>query len=81
MIIKVILITAAILAIGFVGFAISILIKKNGRFPELHIGRNEELKKRGISCATSQHKMEQEKAKNAKVYKKLTLLDKELESL
>jgi hypothetical protein len=81
MIVKVLLLTIAILAIAFIGFSISILIKKNGRFPELHIGRNEELKKRGISCATSQHKMEQEKAKNAKFYRKLSLLDKELENM
>jgi hypothetical protein len=81
MIVKVLLLSAIILAISFVGFAISILIRKNGRFPELHIGRNEELKKRGISCATSQHKMEQDKVKKAMQFKKLSLLDKELESL
>ncbi|MCT4602226.1 MAG: hypothetical protein N4A59_04845 [Marinifilum sp.] len=81
MIVKVLLLTVVILAIAFIGFAISILIKKNGRFPELHIGRNEELKKRGISCATSQHKMEQDKVKKARQFNKLSLLDKELESL
>jgi hypothetical protein len=81
MIVKVLLLSAIILAISFVGFAISILIRKNGRFPELHIGRNAELKKRGISCATSQHKMEQDKVKKAMQFKKLSLLDKELESL
>ncbi|WP_421918258.1 hypothetical protein [Marinifilum sp.] len=81
MIVKVLLLTIIILVIAFIGFAISILIKKNGRFPELHIGRNEELKKRGINCATSQHKIEQEKAKNAKLHKNLSLLDKEMESL
>jgi hypothetical protein len=81
MVFKVILLTVAIIAVAFAGFAISILIKKNGQFPELHIGRNEELKKRGISCATSQHKMEQAKAKKSQNPSKQSLLDKELNSL
>ncbi len=51
------LLAIILVAIAVIGLAISILIKKNGRFPELHIGKNEELKKRGISCATSQDKM------------------------
>ncbi len=63
MIIKVILISILLMAIAFAGLAISILIKKNGRFPEIHIGRSKELKKRGISCATSQDKTEQAKVK------------------
>lgn len=79
--ITVLLITIILLAIGFAGFAITILIKKNGKFPELHIGKNEDLKKRGIGCATSQDKMEQAKVKKSLQFKQLTLLDKELNSL
>lgn len=77
----VLLITIILLAIGFAGFAITILIKKNGKFPELHIGKNKDLQKRGIGCATSQDKMEQAKAKKSLQFKQLTLLDKELNSL
>ncbi|PKQ65601.1 hypothetical protein BZG02_00940 [Labilibaculum filiforme] len=79
--ITVLLITIVLLAIGFTGFAITILIKKNGKFPELHIGKNEDLKKRGIGCATSQDKTEQSKAKKSLQFKQLTLLEKELKSL
>lgn len=81
MILKVILLSVAIVGIAFVGFAITILIKKNGKFPELHIGRNEGLKKHGVYCAQTQDKMEQMKAKQKVQFKKMTLLDKELESL
>lgn len=77
----VLLLTIALLAIGFVGFAITILIKKNGKFPELHIGKNKHLQERGIGCATSQDKMEQAKAKKSIQFKQLTILDKELDSL
>ncbi|BAX79427.1 hypothetical protein [Labilibaculum antarcticum] len=79
--ITVLLITIILLAISFAGFAITILIKKNGKFPELHLGKNEDLKKRGIGCATSQDKMEQAKAKRSHQFKQLTLLDKEVNSL
>ncbi|RUT73239.1 hypothetical protein [Ancylomarina longa] len=81
MIIKVLLLTVVILGIAFAGFAISILIKKNGRFPELHIGANKDLKKRGIACATSQDKMEQLKVNKTIHLKQLTIIDKEFESL
>ena len=79
--IKVLLISIVLLAIGFAGFAIAILVKKNGQFPNLHIGNNEYLKQKGIGCATSQDKMEQAKAKKSLQFKKVSLLDKELKSL
>ena len=31
--------------------AVTILIKKNGRFPNIHVGGNKEMRKRGIVCA------------------------------
>lgn len=77
----VLLLTVALLAIGFVGFAVTILIKKNGKFPELHIGKNKHLQEKGIGCATSQDKMEQAKAKKSLQFKQYTLLEKELNSL
>lgn len=81
MIVKVLLLATVFIGICFVGFALSILVKKNGKFPELHIGRNKELKKRGIACATSQDKMEQAKAKKSLQTKEFNLLDKELDSM
>jgi len=54
MFLKILLLSIALVAVVFVLMAISILIKKNGKFPNLHIGSNKEMQKRGISCATSQ---------------------------
>lgn len=50
-----------ILAIILVGLAIlamsvGVLLKKDGKFPELHISKNKEMKKRGVSCVSSQDK-------------------------
>ncbi|PVX51747.1 hypothetical protein C7377_0032 [Balneicella halophila] len=54
---KVFILAIILVAIAVIGLAISMIIRKNGRFPELHIGRNEKLKEKGITCATSQDKM------------------------
>ena len=51
--------TVLILTIGLILVAVfllsvKILFSKSGKFPETHIGRNKEMKKRGISCAVTQ---------------------------
>ena len=81
MIIKLILISVVLLGIGFIGFAITILVKKNGQFPETHIGKTEFLKKEGITCATSQDKLEQAKAYKKGQFKKDNILEKVISKL
>ena len=54
--IKVLLLTTLIVAICMVLMAITILIKKNGRFPNTHVGGNKEMRKRGIRCVETQDK-------------------------
>lgn len=63
MIWKVLLLT--IILIAFVAFLMSfnVLFRKNGQFPNLHIGSNKEMSKRGISCATSQDRMARKKGR------------------
>ncbi|MBQ2808281.1 MAG: hypothetical protein IKJ61_03340 [Bacteroidaceae bacterium] len=51
---KTILFALLIIAISFVLLAITIIIKKNGRFPNIHIGGNKNMRQRGIKCAQSQ---------------------------
>jgi hypothetical protein len=34
--------------------SVSILLKKNGRFPNIHVGKNPAMRKRGIGCVESQ---------------------------
>lgn len=51
MFLKLLIISLILIAITFAFFGITILLKKNGRFPETHISRNKEMRKRGISCA------------------------------
>lgn len=53
MILKIFIIVAVLVGIAFLGLAITILIKKNGKFPEIHIGRNKAMQDKGIHCANT----------------------------
>ena len=48
---KVFLLTIALLALGVAGMAVTILVRKDGKFPDGEISRNRELRRRGIVCA------------------------------
>jgi hypothetical protein len=61
--IKAFLIAVGILLIAIVLMAVKILFTKKGKFPPLHINENVALRKKGVSCAHSQDKMEQNKTK------------------
>ena len=52
------MLVAGLLAIAFIGFAITILIKKRGKFPELHIGRNKNMKQKGIHCTRTTDRLD-----------------------
>lgn len=48
----------SLLAVGLAVLllGVGIIFKKNGRFPNTHVGGNRAMRERGISCHTSQHK-------------------------
>jgi hypothetical protein len=51
MFIKLLIVSAVLVGLALAGLAISILIRPDGQFPEIHISRNKEMRKRGITCA------------------------------
>jgi hypothetical protein len=51
MFLKLLILSAIFLSIAAAGFGIRMLIQSNSRFPETHISRNAEMRKRGITCA------------------------------
>lgn len=63
MFLTVFLIVIVLLAIALAGLAITILVKKGGKFPEIHIGRNKAMKKLGIHCANTTDRLERENYK------------------
>lgn len=48
---KTFLLAVIVLAIGVAGMAITIIVKKDGKFPDGEISHNKELRKKGIICA------------------------------
>ena len=52
------LFTLIIVAACMALLAIKILFKKNGRFPNTHIGHSAAMRKRGINCVQSMDRME-----------------------
>jgi len=50
---QIIIISFVVVGFSILAMAITILIKKNGKFPSIHIGGNVEMKKRGIHCAST----------------------------
>ena len=45
------LLALALLALAVIGMSVTILVKKDGKFPEGEISHNKELRRQGIICA------------------------------
>lgn len=75
---QIFIVAVALVAIAFAGLAIKVIVARKGRFPNIHIGSNQALKDRGISCAQTYDKIEQARAKRQIKFKKLSLADDEL---
>lgn len=61
------------MAIAFIGLAIRIVVSKKGKFVNIHIGSNKDMKQRGITCAQSWDKMEQKNARKELQFEGLKL--------
>ncbi|MCQ2084082.1 MAG: tetraspanin family protein [Bacteroidaceae bacterium] len=48
------LLAVAFLLAGVALLSVGIWIRKNGRFPNIHVGKNPAMRKRGIGCVETQ---------------------------
>lgn len=76
---KVVLLAIAIMAFVVAGLAIQILLKKDGKFPNTHIGGNKNMKAHGITCAQTYDKIEQTKARKELKFKQLAVNKSDIE--
>jgi hypothetical protein len=51
MFLKVLIISILFIAVTMAGLGIRMLLRPGGRFPETHVSRSAEMRKRGITCA------------------------------
>ena len=56
---KTFLTVVIILLVAVALLSANILLKKNGKFPNIHVGSNPAMRKRGIGCVESQDKQAQ----------------------
>lgn len=67
----IVLLAVILVVLAVLGLSLRILVKKGGKFPNIHIGRNKYLAGRGIYCARTQDRMEQDKYYSRIDYKKV----------
>lgn len=63
MLLTIFIIVVILLGLALVGLGLTMLIKKNGKFPETHIGKNKAMKERGIHCANTTDRLERQNYK------------------
>jgi hypothetical protein len=51
MFLNILLLSLVLIALAFLGLALNILIKKNGKFPAYRVGHNSNMAKIGVKCA------------------------------
>lgn len=79
--IKIFLLAIIVVALFMAGLGLSMLIRKKGKVLNLHIGANQHMKDRGVTCAQTFDKMEQAKARKELRFKELTLKGKDQDEL
>ena len=63
--VKLLLISTLIIAIGMAFFLVKVLSRKNGTFSSQHIHDSQAMKQRGIHCVIDQDREMRRKSKNA----------------
>ena len=67
MLLTIFIIVVILLGLALVGLGLTMLIKKYGKFPETHIGKNKAMKERGIHCANTTDRLERQNYKPVKL--------------
>jgi hypothetical protein len=71
---KIVLIAIALVSTAIFALSIRIVLVKDGKFPETHISRNPEMKKKGILCVKAMDRMEQATAERQNRYKNVSVI-------
>lgn len=69
MLIKLFVIIVILVGLSLVGLGIGMLLKKGGKFPETHIGKNKNMKDRGVTCANTTDRNERKNYKPVNIEK------------
>ncbi len=70
----VLLLTIVLVGLAMAGMAITILVKKGGKFPNTHVSGNKYLKRNGVYCSQTQDRLAQASAYKKVDYEKLKIV-------
>jgi hypothetical protein len=73
-VLKVILLAVGLMSLAMVGMAITILLKKGGKFPNTHVSGNKYLKQQGVYCSQTQDKLAQRQGWKKVNFKKVSFI-------
>jgi hypothetical protein len=73
-VLKVILLAVGLMSLAMVGMAITILLKKGGKFPNTHVSGNKYLKQQGVYCSQTQDKLAQREGWKKVNFKKVSFI-------
>jgi hypothetical protein len=73
-ILTVFLLTIALVGLATAGMAITMLVKKGGKFPNTHVSGNKYLKRNGVYCSQTQDRLEQRNATRKIAFKNVTFV-------
>ena len=73
-ILMVFLLTIALVGLAVAGMAITMLVKKGGKFPNTHVSGNKYLKRNGVYCSQTQDRLEQLNSKKKVAFKNVTFV-------
>lgn len=71
---KILLFSVILVGLAVAGLAITLLIKKGGKFPDTHISSNKKMRERGIHCVQHEDKSEQEKMRKKSTLRNMTMV-------
>jgi hypothetical protein len=74
--IKILLPAVVILTVAVVGLGLTMLVRKNGKFPDIHIHSNKYLRERDIHCVQKEDAMEQKKGRDKEKYRNMKYIKK-----
>ena len=71
---KIVLFAIALISTAVLALSIRMVLIKGGKFPETHVSRNAEMKKKGIVCVKTMDRMEQSKVERREQFKNVRIL-------
>ena len=62
---EILILSVILIGIAILGLSITVLLKKDGKFPETEVGHNKDMRKLGLRCAKTDERILRHKIKGS----------------